>query len=111
MDLVLLKERMAGQGSNLERVRDLGTHPCPICDGPALPGRLYCSDVCRTRARAGEGPTVVIDGIESKPLAHAERLGISKALFYHRIRGGASVEEALTRPLNEEMQRRAMCRE
>lgn len=110
VDLVLLRERMAGGGPHLDRVEDHGTHPCPICEGPALPGRLYCSDVCRARARRGEGLRIVLDGIEAKPLEHAKRLGISEALFYKRIRSGASVEEALTRPLDEEMQRRARCR-
>jgi hypothetical protein len=58
----------------------------------------------------GAGLTVVLDDIEAKPLAHARRLGISDALYYKRRRSGASVEEALTRPIDEEMRRRAACR-
>lgn len=107
---VLLKEALAGGGPHTERMRERGAEECRLCGGPSLPGRTYCSDLCRGRARRRQVGEIVIDGIRAKPLAHARRLGISKGLFYHRRRRGASVREALTRPIDEEMQRRARCR-
>jgi hypothetical protein len=107
---LLLREAIAGSGPHTRRVRKQGTHPCRICEGPSLPGRLYCSDICRARARRGEAMVVEIDGIKGRPIDHMRRLGVSEAVFYKRLRKGLSVREALTRPIDREMRRRAMCK-
>jgi hypothetical protein len=100
-----LRERMSGvDGPVLKRIRSMGVGCCRMCRSDTIPGRMYCSEACRTHGRMGGGKTIVIDGIDAKPTEHARRLGIADGTFYARLRK-MSVEDALTTPIRESMRR------
>lgn len=83
------------------------THPCAYqdCGQPALMGRLYCSGRCRARARTSPAE-FTIEGVTATIREHAQDRGLDLGTVYCRMKEGASVEAALTRPLDDEMQRR-----
>lgn len=83
--------------------------PCIFedCGQPTLRGRLYCSGRCRSRARKSP-PLLTIDGLTMTFAEHVERVGLDLGTAYCRIRAGDSFEEAITRPLDDEMQRRRL---
>lgn len=83
--------------------------PCIFadCAQPTLRGRLYCSSRCRSRARKSP-PLITIDGLTMTFPEHVERVGLDLGTVYCRIRAGDSFEEAITRPLDDEMQRRRL---
>lgn len=99
-----LRARLAGKKVSIE------THPCayPDCGQPALRGRLYCSTRCRTRART-EPALITIEGVVMSLRDHASARGLDIATVYCRMRAGDSAEEAITRPIDDEMQRRRHC--
>jgi len=103
--VLTLSEKLAGGGRYSRRLAKYGPSLCRICCEPSIPGRLYCSDRCRWRARRGEAFTIKLDGIEARPLEHADRLGIGRSTFYRRLQLGLTVTEALTRPIDESMRR------
>lgn len=98
-----LADRLAGKEVVIE------THPCAFqdCGQPTLRGRLYCSSRCRVRAR--KNPALfTIDGQTMTLREHAERVGLDIATVYCRMRDGSTAEEAITRPLDDEMARRRL---
>lgn len=105
VDVVLLRERLAGKGPMMRRLKRQGTHPCGLCGRPSLPGRQYCSERCRTRARAGERSQVELDGTVATLLEHAARIGLGRSTVYKRLKLGMTPVEALTRPIDLEMRR------
>lgn len=102
-----LREKLAGGGPLTRRIARYGTHPCRGCGRETIPGRLYCSESCRAEAR--QRPQVVeLDGEVLTVLGHAERLGIGRSTLYRRLQLGLSLEDALKRPVDPEMRRRAV---
>lgn len=106
--VLTLRERLAGDGPWLRRIRRYGTHPCALCGREALPGRRYCSPGCRGVARNQGAAEVELDGVRAPLLEHARRRGLSPGTVYGRLGSGLTPEEALTRPVNEEMRDRRM---
>ncbi len=99
-----LRDRAAGKAVVVE------THPCahPDCGQPALRGRLYCSGRCRSRSRK-DPALFTIDGLTMTLREHADRVDLDIATVYCRMRAGDSAEDAIKRPLDDEMQRRRLC--
>lgn len=108
LDVVTLPGKAGQERAVLRRLERVGTHPCGLCGRPALPGRQYCSEGCRTRARAGERSQVELNGTVTTLLEHADRLGMPWSTIYTRLRRGLTPEQALTRPVDEEMRRRRL---
>lgn len=106
IDVLTLRDRLADGGRLTRRLSRYGKAFCRLCDSPALPGRLYCSDACRTRARRGDGAVVELDGVVARPLQHASRLGLAPSTLYRRLQLGMSLEVALKKPIDQEMKRR-----
>lgn len=105
--VLTLRERLADGGPWLRRIARYGTHPCGLCGRQALPGRLYCSPGCR-RAVRRQGPAEVeLDGVAAPLLEHARRRGLNPSTVYRRLQLGLSPEEALMRPVDQEMRRRS----
>lgn len=98
-----LRERLAGGGKHTRRIAKYGHRSCIRCEEPAMPGRLYCSSRCRFQVPV----EIELDGVTMTPIKHAARRGIGHSTFYRRLQLGLSVEEALARPIDEAMRRRA----
>jgi len=109
VEILIFQEVLEG-GPVTRRLERQGTHPCGLCGRPAVPGRQYCSDRCRTRARAGERGQVKLNGMVATFLEHAARRGLGRSTVYKRLKLGLTPLEALTRPVDPEMRRRALCR-
>lgn len=109
IQLLLFSEKVRGENTTASLIERYGTRPCGICGKPSLPNHQYCSERCRTRARMGEQQMIEIDGIVASVPEHAHRLGIKDNTFYKRMRKGVSIKEALTKPIDKEMRRRALC--
>ena len=106
VQVLTLSERLAGGGPLTRRLAKYGPSVCGVCGGDSMPGRLYCSGKCRSRARRPGAGEVELDGVTATPLAHADRLGLGRSTLYRRLQLGLSVQEALTRPVNQEMRGR-----
>lgn len=106
IQVLVLRERLANGGPIMRRLARYGASACCLCSEPALPGRLYCSDGCRWRARRGQAFKIELDGVVARPLEHAARRGVAPSTLYRRLQLGMSLEAALTVPVNEVMRRR-----
>lgn len=107
VDAVLLGERIGRRGNMKYLIARNGLHDCILCGREALPGREYCSDRCRGKAR-NTGPALyVVGGVKASITAHCERLGMAVGTVYKRMKRGMTVEEALTAPVDEVMSERS----
>lgn len=106
LDVLLLSEKLAGGGPLTRRLERYGSPSCHRCSRPALPGRLYCSELCRWHARRGAAAVIELDGIRARPLEHAVRRGIGRSTFYRRLQLGLTPAQALTRPIDAAMRQR-----
>lgn len=96
----VMEERLRGEHRWQDRIEEEGTHPCGLCERPALPGRLYCSTRCRGRVPRVGGRTFLLDGIEASMAEHARRFGLKQDTVFKRVSRGVDPIEALTSPID-----------
>lgn len=106
LDVLLLREKLAGGGRLTRRLTRYGRGHCMRCPQPTLRGRMYCSERCRWHARRGDFATIELDGVRARPAEHAARLGIGRSTFYRRLQLGLTPEQALRRPIDVAMRQR-----
>ena len=106
LDVLLLREKLAGGGRLTRRIAKYGRGHCMRCTRPTLPGRMYCSELCRWHARRGDAAIIELDGVRARPLEHAARRGIGRSTFYRRLQLGLTPAQALTRPIDAAMRQR-----
>ncbi len=104
IERITTQEAKQGGGPHTNRLTLHGPGECVVCSGPTLRGRLYCSRRCRSAGRRGEG-AIVIDSVEATVAQHAKRIGMGLSTLVMRLRMGASVREALDRPIDETRRR------
>jgi len=97
----VMEEQFRGEHRWQDRIEEEGTHPCGLCERPALPGRIYCSPRCRGRAPRIGGQVFLLDGIEASLVEHARRLGLKKDTVIKRVSRGVDPIEALMTPLDD----------